>query len=131
MNEEDNERQVLVPDVVDGIISSVNDDSAQKDFEIVRANLMRLATQGVDAVELAAQVAEQSQHPNAYLALARMLETATQTNKEILELQRTIRSIAASSASTSKNQNVTNQLFVGSTADLMKMLDNLKKKEIE
>ena len=48
-------------------------------------------------------------------------------NKELLELQKKIREIDAADAPTNEEaKSVTNNLFVGSTADLQKVIENMK-----
>jgi len=48
-------------------------------------------------------------------------------NKDLLDLQKKIREISASDAPTNENaKQVTNNLFVGSTADLQKVIEDMK-----
>ena len=58
------------------------------------------------------------------------MDTMVNTNKELLELQTKIRQIdAADSPTNEKSQTVNNNLFVGSTTELQKVLKELKNNE--
>ena len=56
------------------------------------------------------------------------MDSTLNANKELLELQSKIRQINAVDAPISeKAQSITNNLFVGSTAELQKVIENMKK----
>jgi len=115
-------------DQVDQMILTANDDSMQKDFEKARLNLLQVSELATESIKELMEVASQSQHPRAYEALARMIESTVQVNRELLEAHHSIRRAAAVTASaTNKAKNITNNLFVGSTAQLQKMLEDLRK----
>lgn len=128
MMEKENSHNDLV---IKDLLGDASNDSAQKDFETARANMLIIAEQGTQAIESLVGIAEQSQHPNAYLALAQMIKSVNETQRELLALQKSIRDIAASSAAvTGEAKNITNNLFVGSTAALQKLLEDTRKKDI-
>ena len=112
---------------VQTIIQKANDDSAKTDFEAARANVYEIIESGASAMQSLAQIADSSQHPRAFEVLAKLMETMLQANKDLLQLQKEIRDIDnASQPSNEKAQNVTNNLFVGSTAELQKVLEKFK-----
>jgi hypothetical protein len=101
-------------------------DSARSDFEIARANLHEIINTGLESLEKLSQIADASQHPRAFEVIAKLIETVAAANKDLLELQASIRNLD-DNAATASGGNVTNNLFVGSTAELQKVINNLKK----
>lgn len=111
---------------IDTLIAKAHDDSAKNDFEAARANLYEVIQTGKEAMDKLTEIAGQSQHPRAFEVLAKLMDTLVSTNKELLELQTKIRQIDASDAPTNeKAKNITNNLFVGSTAELQKMIKDI------
>lgn len=115
-------------DKIKSIVAHAHDDSAKNDFEMARSNIHEVIQNGTYAIEKLSQIADSSQHPRAFEVLATLMKTMLDANKDLLDLQKKIREIE--SADTPMNENakqVTNNLFVGSTADLQKALENMKK----
>ena len=73
---------------------------------------------GQDGLEELLEIAKQSEHPRAFEVVGQMIDKLTTTNKELLNLHKTKKDIKTEKGPTS----VTNALYVGSTADLQKML---------
>lgn len=115
---------------IDNIIAKAHDDSARNDFEAARANLYEVIQTGQEAMDKLTEIASQSQHPRAFEVLAKLMDTMVNTNKELLELQSKIRELdAADSPINEKAQTINNNLFVGSTAELQKMIKDMKNGE--
>lgn len=113
--------------MVDNLLANAHDDSARKDFESARANVIDMIETGQEALVKLSQIASSSQHPRAFEVMAKLMETLITANKELLELQTKIREIdAADTPINDKAQTINNNLFVGSTAELQKMIENLK-----
>lgn len=115
---------------VEKIIADAHDDSAKQDFEIARANIHNMIENGQEAMLKLAQIADSSQHPRAFEVLAKLMDTMLQANEKLLDLQTKIREIdAADSPMNEKAKTVNNNLFVGSTAELQKVLQDMKKND--
>lgn len=100
-------------------------DDQTKDYEYTRGNLYSLIEKGQEAVEGALDVALNSDHPRAYeVAVNAMKQVADMTDK-LADLQKKMRELDAPT-SKSGPTNVTNALFVGSTAELQKLLKQQK-----
>lgn len=138
MNEEDNDDPIgkalgLEPiektnDMVSQLIATAHNDSAKQDFELARANIHGLLMNGNEAMEKLAQIADSSQHPRAFEVLAKLMDTMLNANEKLLSLQTKIREIDASdSPINEKAKTINNNLFVGSTAELQKVLKDMKK----
>lgn len=117
-------------DQVERIIAKAHDDSARNDFEAARANLYEVIQTGQEAMDKLTEIAGQSQHPRAFEVLAKLMDTMVNTNKELLELQTKIRQIDAADAPINDQaKTINNNLFVGSTTELQKVLKELKNNE--
>ena len=115
---------------IDKLISESHDNSAKKDFEAARANIYEVISTGQEALDKLAEIAGQSQHPRAFEVVAKLMDTMVNANKELLELQSKIREIDASESSTiSEAKTINNNLFVGSTTELQKMIKEMNKNE--
>jgi hypothetical protein len=94
----------------------------ETDTDIARENIKDLLNKGNKAVEELAVVARDSQHPRAYEVMAGMLKNLADMNKDLLEIQKRKKDLMVSSDNKAGEVNVNNALFVGSTAELMKLL---------
>ena len=114
--------------IITNIVASAYDNSAKADFETARSNLRQVIENGNEAIFKLNEIAEQSQHPRAYEVLAKLMDSMVNANKELLQLQTKIREINISDSPMHEiAQNVTNNLFVGSTAELQKVIADMKK----
>lgn len=113
---------------VSTILAKVHDDSAKEDFTFARANIREVVENANDAIAKLAVIADQSQNPRAFEVLAKLMDSAVSASKHLMEIQKDIRQIDKPSVPNSdegKSQ-VTNNLFVGSTAELAKVISQLK-----
>lgn len=110
------------------IVSKAKDDSAKEDFTFARANVREVVENANDAIAKLAVIADQSQNPRAFEVLAKLMDTAVSASKHLLELQKEIRTIdrADLPQDETARKSVTNNLFVGSTAELQKIVSQLK-----
>jgi hypothetical protein len=130
MDEEGPEHNALVP--VEGIPQEPADDSVEMDFEYVRDNLQELIAQGKDAIEELIMIAKQSQHPRAFEVIATLLKATADMNNDLLAVHKKKNDLRPATASHTKGVGVTNNnVFVGSTAELQTMLENMQKKNNE
>ena len=98
-----------------------------KDYEYSRETLYELIEKGREGIEEMIEVARQSEHPRAYEVLAGLLKDTANTSEKLMDLHRKIKSIDQMMLPTPQDQSTTtNNLFVGSTTELQKMLTNLK-----
>ena len=95
------------------------------DFEYARENMMEVINKGQEALFDLMDVARQSQHPRAYEVLATMMNTMVGASKDLLDLQAKKKKLLEDDPLATPNQ-VTNNLFVGSTAELQKYLKQNK-----
>ena len=98
-----------------------NDDSGDSEivFQYAIENLYNLIERGQDGLEEMLEIAKSSEHPRAMEVFGQLIGKLTETNKELLNLHKAKKDI---SQDTSGPKNVSNNLFVGSTAELQKFL---------
>ena len=95
----------------------------EKDYEYTRGELYRLIDQGQEAVQGALEVAQESGHPRAFeVATNAMKQVADMTDK-LMDLQKKVKDLDEEKRGPSKVTN--NAMFVGSTAELQKMLKQM------
>jgi hypothetical protein len=114
-------------ETVKNIIADAHNDSAGIDFETARANVINVIESGQEAIATLSQIAESSQHPRAYEVLAKLMDTVVNANKSLLDFQTKIREINnIDSPINSQAKTINNNLFVGSTAELQKVIADMK-----
>ena len=96
----------------------INGRDEDTDFQYARENLYNLIERGQDGLEELIEIAKQTEQTRAFEVVGQMIDKLTTTNKELLNLHKTKKDIQVEKAP----QTVTNALFVGSTAELQKML---------
>ena len=112
------------------LIQGAKDDSAKEDFTFARANIREIVENGGHAIEKLSIIADQSQNPKAFEVLAKLMDSMVVANKQLLDIQKQIREIDKADVPHDEDakKNVTNNLFVGSTAELTKILEQMKEK---
>ena len=95
-------------------------DDPQKDYEYSRTQLYTLIEKGQEAVSGILELAQDSQHPRAFEVAGQLIKSVGDVTDKLLELQKKMKDIEKPQSNGPKTVN--NALFVGSTADLQKML---------
>jgi len=93
-------------------------DEDDDDFKYSRENLYHIIERGQDALDGILQVAKETDHPRAYEVAGQLLKTNAENTEKLVNLQTTKKKVKESSGP----KNVTNALFVGSTAELQKLI---------
>ena len=102
----------------------VDKDDRTKDYEYTRGELYSLIDQGQEAVRGALEVAQESGHPRAYeVAVAAMKHVADMTEK-LQDLHKKMKDLDAEQKK-GPSSVTNNAMFVGSTAELQKMLKEM------
>ena len=96
----------------------IND--VERDYEYQRQNFYNLVERGTDAVEGILELAKESDHPRAYEVAGNLIKQVADVTEKLGDLQEKMRKLKEVPNTAPKN--VTNALFVGSTAELQKML---------
>jgi hypothetical protein len=93
-------------------------DKTETDFEYARGNLINIIEKGNEALDGILDVAGMSQHPRSYEVVATLLNSLAAANKDLLELSKRKKELTDESSP----KTVNNNLFIGSTAELQKIL---------
>ena len=93
-------------------------DEDDDDFKYSRENLYHIIERGQDALDGILQVAKETDHPRAYEVAGQLLKTNAENTEKLVNLQTTKKKVTEVSGP----KNVTNALFVGSTAELQKLI---------
>ena len=101
-------------------------DQVQDDYEYARGNLYALVDKGQEAVNGALDLAMSSDHPRAYEVAGQLIKHVGDVADKLMALQKDKKNVKEESAKKVVNNN---SLFVGSTADLQKMLKDASKKK--
>ena len=122
------EQEVLpVVVVVDSVSTggAPNDESIDADYEYARENLKLFIEQGKVAMENIIFLAKEGESPRAYEVVGQLIKTLSDTNKDLLDLGKKVKDLKSKRDDTtqqSSSQHITNALFVGSTAELQKLI---------
>lgn len=96
-------------------------DDIVKDYEYSRGNLYSIIEKGQEAINGILELAQESEMPRAYEVAGQLIKSVADATDKLMDLQKKLKDIDSM-----KNQkgptNVTNALFVGSTAELSKLL---------
>jgi hypothetical protein len=118
-------------EVVDiSIIKNENEnlitDDIKKDYEYTRGNLYSLIEKGQEAINGILELAQESEMPRAYEVAGQLIKSVADATDKLMDLQKKLKDIEEEKVKGPTTVN--NALFVGSTAELAKLL---KSKEIE
>ena len=91
-----------------------------KDYEYQRENFYKLVDRGSVAIDGILELAKESEHPRAYEVAGNLIKQVADVTEKLGDLQEKMRKLKEVPETGPKN--VTNALFVGSTAELQKML---------
>jgi hypothetical protein len=106
--------------------AKVDNSQQENDLDFARENLYDAVVKSQAAVEDMIAIAQQSQHPKAYEVLNSLIKTFADVSAGIADLQLKKQRLQGKAPAEENGKVVNNNLFVGSTAELQKMLENLK-----
>jgi hypothetical protein len=96
------------------------------DYDKTRENLHSLLVKGQEALEAALTVAKQSEHPRAFEVVGNLMKQLADVNQQLMDLHQQKRKLEEPSKTQASKQVTNNSIFVGSTADLNKMIKKLQ-----
>lgn len=109
-----------VEEKVESIASISND--LKKDYEYTRGNLYSIIEKGQEALNGILELAQESEMPRAYEVAGQLIKNVADATDKLIDLQKKLKDIDEQKVKGPTN--VTNALFVGSTAELSKLLKN-------
>ena len=112
------EQKSTVPMVID------YDDPVVSDAQFARENIRELISKGNSAIDQLLLVARDTEHPRAYEVAAGLIKNLGDLNKDLLEIQKRKRDLAPKESAQSNGLSIDKAVFVGSTAELIKLVRN-------
>ena len=107
------------------VLKKSEPEDVQQDYEISRAQLHNLVMKGQEAVDGILDVARASDHPRAYEVAGQLIKNVGDVADKLIDPQGKMKELDKDDAKTPANV-TNNTMFVGSTADLQKMLKQQK-----
>ncbi len=92
----------------------------EQDYEYSRDTYYDLIEKGRESLELMIEVARESEHPRAFEVLSGMIKGIADVNDKLMDLNKKQKELTKEDKPTDSTTN--NNLFVGSTTDLQRML---------
>lgn len=111
----------------DGEVINACTNKIEDDYDHARNNLRLLLLDGQSALQTALAVAQQSEHPRAIEVVGNLMKQLADINQQLLDLHQQKQKLDAPKEGAKKEVTNNNAIFVGSTADLNKMLKNMVK----
>jgi hypothetical protein len=103
---------------VEKIASTVDD--IKKDYEYTRGNLYSLIEKGQEAINGILELAQESEMPRAYEVAGQLIKNVADATDKLMDLQKKLKDVEEEKQKGPTTVN--NALFVGSTAELAKLL---------
>ena len=99
-----------------------------KDYEYTRGNLYSIIEKGQEAIDGILELAQESEQPRAYEVAGQLIKSVSDATDKLMDLQKKLKDVNEEDKK-SPTSVTNNALFVGSTAELAKMIkqENLKK----
>ena len=94
-------------------------DEQQVDYKYTRNTLYGLVERGQDAIEGILDLAKESEHPRTYEVAGQLIKTVSETSEKLLQIQKMMDDLEDDRP---KNQTTNQNLFVGSTAELLSLI---------
>jgi hypothetical protein len=107
-------------------LPAVQDEQANDDVDQARTGLYDAFSLSQQAVQDMLAIAQQSQHPKAYEILNSTIKTMADISMGIADLQLKKQRLNKGVTQPASEGGVTNNLFVGSTAELQQMIENMR-----
>ena len=104
----------------------IKKEDPEKDYEYTRGQLYDLIEKGQEAVQGALEVAQESVHPRAFEVAVNAMKQVSDMTDKLIDLQKKMKDLDAPIKGKGPTT-VNNTMFVGSTADLQKMIKEMGK----
>jgi len=107
----------------DEMTEIVEKNDVTDDYNFARDQYYELASKGSEALDMMMEVAREMEHPRAFEVLSTMLKNNADIVDKMMDLQKKKVDLSGSPKKDDKSKGLTqNNVFVGSTAELQKML---------
>ena len=104
----------------------ITKDDITRDYEYTRGNLYSIIEKGQEAIDGILELAQESDMPRAYEVAGQLVKSVSDATDKLMDLQKKLKDVEEETVQKGPST-VNNSLFVGSTADLAKMLKEATK----
>ena len=109
--------EVVKPDKPDRLTK----DDITRDYEYTRGNLYSIIEKGQEAIDGILEIAQESEMPRAYEVAGQLIKSVSDATDKLIDLQKKLKDVNEEKVAKGPST-VNNALFVGSTADLAKLI---------
>jgi|TARA_B100000959_G_C14813083_1_gene554660 predicted house-cleaning noncanonical NTP pyrophosphatase (MazG superfamily) len=119
-----NTNEVSPPIVING------EGEKDTDFQYARENMYDIIEKGRDAMEELLEIAKAEESPRAFEVFGQLLKNMSDSQEKLMELHQKKQKLEndGERQEVTRAQNVTNAMFIGSTAELLKLVKKETKK---
>ncbi len=96
-------------------------DDIEKDYEYTRGNLYSIIEKGQEAINGVLELAQETETARAYEVAGQLIKSVSDATDKLMDLQKKLKDVNEEQKSKGPST-VNNALFVGSTAELTKLL---------
>lgn len=120
--------EIVQPEVVEKKVENIKKsvDDITKDYDYTRGNLYSIIEKGQEAINGILELAQESEMPRAYEVAGQLIKNVADATDKLMDLQKKLKDVEEEKQVRGPST-VNNALFVGSTADLQKMLKDMNK----
>ena len=111
------EAEVIKPEKPDRLTK----DDITRDYEYTRGNLYSIIEKGQEAIDGILEIAQESEMPRAYEVAGQLIKSVSDATDKLIDLQKKLKDVNEEKVAKGPST-VNNALFVGSTADLAKLI---------
>ena len=104
-----------------GIQKPPTKDDITRDYEYTRGNLYSIIEKGQEAIDGILEIAQESEMPRAYEVAGQLIKSVSDATDKLIDLQKKLKDVNEEKVAKGPST-VNNALFVGSTADLAKLI---------
>jgi hypothetical protein len=116
----DIESSILSKEIIKDIKEIEIPNDPKEDYDYTRKNLYNLIEKGQEAINGILELAQESEHPRAFEVAGQLIKSVGDVTDKLLDLQKKMKDLDAPTKKGATTVN--NALFVGSTAELSKLL---------
>ena len=102
----------------------IDSNTANNDFEYARQIYHDLLAKGSESMEEMMEVARATEHPRAFEVLSNMMKNIADINGNLMDMHKKKKDFEQNEQKALPQGQTTNTVFVGSTSDLQRMLQN-------
>jgi len=104
-------------------------DDIRKDYEYSRGNLYSIIEKGQEALNGVIELAQETELPRAYEVAGQLIKSVSDATEKLIDLQKKLKDIQSDDKKKGPTSVTNNALFIGSTAELSKLLKQQKEDE--